>query len=141
MKHVTVYGTQKPMGSKRAFKTKSGKLIVTDQSGEKLKSWQHDIRVMMLEKPGQYEGPISIEIYFHIPRPKSHYGTGKNANVLKADVPEYVTVKPDLDKLARAVLDCGTGIWYRDDSQVCEIKLVKQYTDGPAYTVIVMEAA
>lgn len=40
--------------------------------------------------------------------------------------PSHVS-KPDLDKLARAILDALTGILYRDDSQVVRIVASKRY--------------
>jgi crossover junction endodeoxyribonuclease RusA len=39
------------------------------------------------------------------------------------------TVKPDIDKLVRAVLDALTGIAYEDDAQVTSILAMKNY--GP----------
>lgn len=40
------------------------------------------------------------------------------------------SVRPDLDKLCRAVLDALTdaGIWH-DDSQVCSLSAIKVYAD------------
>ena len=40
----------------------------------------------------------------------------------------YVTVKPDVDKLARAVLDAMTGVVFRDDAQVVKLEVEKQYS-------------
>ena len=39
----------------------------------------------------------------------------------------FPSVKPDLDKLVRAVLDGLTGVAYEDDSQVVFIKATKTY--------------
>jgi crossover junction endodeoxyribonuclease RusA len=66
-----------------------------------------------------FAGPVAAELTFIFPRPKSHYGTGRNAGVLKPDAPYYKISAPDLDKLIRATLDAITvaGIW-RDDAQV-----------------------
>ena len=41
-------------------------------------------------------------------RPKSHFGTGRNAGKLKPSAPKYPAVKPDVDKLSRAVHDALT---------------------------------
>jgi Holliday junction resolvase RusA-like endonuclease len=66
-----------------------------------------------------FAGPVAAELTFIFPRPKNHYGTGRNAGVLKPDAAYYKTSAPDLDKLIRATLDAITvaGIW-RDDAQV-----------------------
>lgn len=67
------------------------------------------------------EGPIGVMLTFFFPRPKSHFGSGRNAGKLKASAPEFPITKGrnDLDKLVRLVLDGMTGVVYVDDSQVC----------------------
>ncbi|NBX51769.1 RusA family crossover junction endodeoxyribonuclease [bacterium] len=58
--------------------------------------------------------PVSVTITFNLLKPKS----------TKRLFPH---VKPDLDKLIRAVLDGLTGVAYVDDSQVILIKARKIY--------------
>jgi len=76
---------------------------------------------------------------FVLNRPKAHYGTGKNARMLKPSAPTEPTVKPDLIKMARAVEDAMSGIVYKDDSQVCKYRnLEKRYAlDGEVEGVYV----
>jgi crossover junction endodeoxyribonuclease RusA len=57
---------------------------------------------------------VKVELDFIIARPKS----AKRA---------FPSVKPDLDKLIRAVLDGLTGVAYEDDSQVILIQSSKTY--------------
>lgn len=45
------------------------------------------------------------------------------------------SVKPDADKLLRAIFDAFTGICYADDSQIVSVALTKQY--GPCERVVV----
>jgi len=40
----------------------------------------------------------------------------------------HPTVKPDLDKLIRLVLDALTGVAFQDDAQVCRVEAQKRYT-------------
>lgn len=63
--------------------------------------------------------PIAITLLFSFIRPKS---------VSEKKRP-YMTVKPDLDKLIRAVLDALTNVAYKDDSQVIHIYAEKVYSD------------
>lgn len=51
------------------------------------------------------------------------------------------SVKPDLDKLIRAVLDALTGIAYTDDSQVVRILAQKSYgsVEGVRVVMAVIE--
>jgi len=57
---------------------------------------------------------VKVELDFIMARPKS----AKRA---------FPSVKPDLDKLIRAVLDGLTGVAYEDDSQVILIQSSKTY--------------
>ena len=63
--------------------------------------------------------PIALVLVFSFIRPKS---------VSEKKRP-YMTVKPDLDKLIRAVLDSLTNVAYKDDSQVVHIYAEKIYSD------------
>jgi len=65
-----------------------------------------------------HEGPVSIELKFVMQRPKT----------VKREHPH---VRPDLDKLIRAVLDGLTGVGYRDDEQVVSIDARKTYGSEP----------
>jgi Holliday junction resolvase RusA-like endonuclease len=46
--------------------------------------------------------------------------------------------KPDIDKLIRSTFDSMTGVLYRDDSQVVQVRATKVYvtSDEPAGAVI-----
>jgi Holliday junction resolvase RusA-like endonuclease len=76
-------------------------------------------------------GPVRCILNFTLPRPASHYGTGRNAHLLKPTAPDAHMKKPDADNLAKAVLDAlsNAGTW-RDDSQVCDLTVTKQYGPG-----------
>lgn len=63
--------------------------------------------------------PIAIAAEFVFLRPKSHFGTGKNANIVKASAPDQHAQSPDLAKLIRAVEDSMTGKIWLDDKLVC----------------------
>lgn len=78
----------------------------------------------------KFTGPIQAHFVFWFPRPKSHYGTGSRATTLKDLSPIYHTIKPDLDKLVRAVGDALTtsGV-ITDDSLIAKVAAEKRY--GP----------
>ena len=80
--------------------------------------------------------PVRLTMTFTRPRPKGHYGTGRNASKLKPSAPKYPTTKPDTLKLARAVEDALSGIVYKDDSQVVDHRLYKVF--GSQYMVEVV---
>lgn len=76
-------------------------------------------------------GPLMVELCFHMPRPKSHYRTGKRFRELRDDAPTFHTGKPDRDNLEKAVCDALTqvGMW-KDDGQVCDGQIRKLYAEG-----------
>lgn len=125
-----VYGPPAAMGNKRAWiGRKTGRAHVAERNSEKLRSFQNELRESMREcaPDSPVLGPVSIDLAMVMKRPKAHFGTGRNAGILRADAPKVCITKPDVDKVLRAVADCGTSIWWRDDSQVCAGSFTKRY--------------
>ena len=80
------------------------------------------------------EGNIQLKLYFYMPRPKTHYRTGKRSHVLKAKAPVYHSIKPDLDNLVKLISDCiGNRTFIVDDSQICCILTIKAYSNNLEY--------
>jgi len=71
------------------------------------------------------DGPVCVDLAFYFERPKSHLnGSGS----LRKGYSSSHIVKPDLDKLVRAILDSGTvGLVWRDDAQVVRLTATKNY--------------
>lgn len=127
---LLVRGLPAPQGSKRGIVNRYTQKVAMVESSKRVKPWRADIReAAETEMRGSppVRGPLSMSITFVFPRPKGHYGSGRNASILKATAPEYHTGKPDLDKLARAALDAMTGIVYVDDAQIVQLHLSKRY--------------
>ena len=76
------------------------------------------------------DGPLDLGCLFIFPRPKAHYGTGRNAWKLKASAPKHHIKTPDCDNLVKWVKDCLNGRAYDDDKQVVTIQATKKYVDG-----------
>ena len=135
----TVYGIAAPAGSKRGFIHKqSGRVIITDDA-KRSRPWKaqvSDAAAEAMRGADLLTGPLLLELTFWMPRPKGHYGTGRNAAVVKTGAPKAPTVKPDLLKLARAVEDALTGVCYLDDAQITCETLQKAYTTGQAQTQV-----
>lgn len=49
------------------------------------------------------------------------------------------TKKPDIDNIAKAVLDALNGVAYRDDTQVVELYVRKQYSEKPQVEICLEE--
>lgn len=120
-----VEGIPAPQGSKRHLG--NGVLV---ESSKRVKPWRTDVRQAAIEARGKREpitGGVSISLCFIFPRPKGHFGTGRNVATLKPGAPTLHTVKPDLDKLERAIGDACTGVLWSDDSQIVASTKIKRY--------------
>lgn len=108
------------------------------ETSKQLKPWRATIALIAREamhELGPFRGAVGIECDFLFPRPKHHFGTGRNAGKLKSNTPLDVTRKPDLDKLQRALFDALTGICYVDDAQVARVNATKMYSEHPGVRV------
>lgn len=128
-------------GSKVSGITREGRRFYRPAS-KYTKPWMDTVKTFaMSEYLGEIQkGPLGLIIWFHMKRPNSHFGTGRNAGILKESAPKYPTGKPDLDKCVRAISDSLTGIIWRDDSQVVYIQTAKMYADKTGAHIIVMDA-
>ena len=97
-----------------------------------LPQWRKDVatiaRLNAPKKPLAKNYNIYMRLYFYLPRPKSHYGTGRNAGKLKTSAPAVPRGK-DLTKMLRAVEDSLSGIIFEDDDQVAMQLTTKNYAD------------
>lgn len=125
---LEIFGNPKPQGSKRHV----GNGILIEAAGPPLKLWRQQIAAACeVQEAGPFYGPVKVEAIFFLPRPKS---VSQKARPLPIK-------PPDLDKLARALLD-GIGqsdnIW-GDDSQVITMTVSKFYADSrePGATVTI----
>lgn len=116
---LTVLGLPQPKGSTKAFRAwRSSRLVVTSDN-PKVKGWQLAITAAAVQSRGRsraFDGPVSVTCTFALPRPTSY----------PKRVVDHVT-KPDVDKLARAVLDGLTGVLFADDAAVVELFATKGY--------------
>lgn len=113
---------------------KFGNIHIDPSSGDKL-GLQWQIVEHRPEKP--IDAPVRIDCYFYFPRPKSHYGTGKNSGVLKANAPVWYFSKPDRDNLDKFVLDAMKGIILRDDCYACAGEIEKKYSEQPRTEIVI----
>lgn len=126
---IIVHGIPAPQGSKRHV----GNGVMVESSA-KVKPWREAVKWAALEVLRTHEpfrtGPVTTHITFYLPRPQSHYGTGRNATTLKPSAPTHPYRKPDFDKLLRSTLDglSDAGVW-SDDAQSIGGWITKEYAD------------
>ena len=137
MKSFFVAGVPVPKGSAKAFLHKKTSKIVTMQTNaDKQKPWASAIGYAAQQRGFEVtDKPVLIIVDFIMPRPKSHYRTGKNSGLLRDTAPVKHTSTPDLDKLIRCVKDALTGIVWKDDSQVFHVGASKMYGDQPGASI------
>lgn len=148
----TVRGTPAPQGSKRVGTAggKAGGRAVLVENSKRVRPWREAVkeaaRAAIDERRADGDwvlsnAPVGLEVYFRFPRPKGHYGTGRNAGKLRASAPLRPAVAPDLSKLIRSTEDALTeaGVW-RDDALVVSVVAGKFYSeDGPGATITITE--
>lgn len=125
-----VPGIPQPQGSKKAFVV-AGKrsACVVDDNHETLRDWR--ARVAFFASNAwtgpPLRGAVRVDRQFRFKRPPS----------VSAKRRPYPCVKPDADKLSRALMDALTGICFADDALVCDGRESKIYADSPGVFVVV----
>lgn len=83
-----------------------------------------------------FENAIRVKIIFAMPIPKSF---SKKIR-LKIATGEYNhTKKPDVDNMAKAVLDALNGVAYTDDSLITHLTVGKHYSNNPGIWLTIKE--
>lgn len=128
-----VPGKPRPQGSKRHVG--NGRMI---ESSQYVAAWRELVAVMAHQAmkqqgvlPFSKGDPVCLSVDLFFARPKCQF----KKSGLKPDAPLMHTQKPDVDKVARAVLDALTGIVFADDSQVIRLAIVKNWSDRD-YSII-----
>lgn len=122
-----VPGTPEKKGSSKGFGfiRKSGPragsigVNITNDAGPKAKTWAalvSSFASTAMAGRAPLDGPVRVEIVFHLLRPKGHFGK----RGLKPSAPKYPAVKPDGDKMVRCAWDALSGVVFCDDRQVVE---------------------
>jgi len=79
---------------------------------------------------------IQVDTCFYMPRPKMHYGTGRNKDIIKDRYANIFHIKkPDIDNLSKLAMDALTGVIWTDDSIVCKGFTEKVYARIPRVEV------
>ena len=138
----TVYGAAEAKGSMRAVQVRGMRFPVVTDSNRNVKSWSQlvaqgasaALNALPAADRAMLPHGVRLTLAFYLPRPKSLHKRG-------VFVPHCVA--PDVDKLARAVLDALSTVLYRDDRQITELIAGKYYAevDGAARIDVRVEAA
>ncbi len=136
-----VPGVAKPGGSKRAYiRRKGGQVVgvgVADQSEKS--DWRQRVAFFAREAFDGEPLDILLEVSFRFVRvrPCNHFGTGRNAGVLKASAPDRPGTQPDGLKLTRLAEDALTGIVWTNDARIVRHVIDKDYGPEPGVRITV----
>lgn len=106
----------------------------------KTKKYENDVRLLVKSMMGSQqpiETPLEVFLYFRLPIPKSYSKKRTEACLSGLDKPSK---KPDLDNLAKGLMDAFNGLIYKDDSQIVEMHLTKVYDVKAGIDVLIKEA-
>ena len=82
------------------------------------------------------ETPLAVYLYFRLPIPRSYTKKRSEACLSGSERP---TKKPDIDNLAKSVLDGLNGVVWHDDSQIVSLHLTKVYARNPGIDLLIRE--
>ncbi len=127
---LTIPGRPRPKGSSKWIPSATtGKSVPAHNAN--LEHWTASVTLAAQRSYGRSptDGGVRVVIDCFFRRPKAHYRTGRKAHLLREDAPSVHVQTPDVDKLARAILDALTGVIYHDDSQVSALMVTKAWSD------------
>lgn len=78
------------------------------------------------------EGACDVHITIHKAVPE-RASKKKRKEMLQGLI--SVTTKPDVDNVAKSILDALNGVWYKDDRQVVKLTVEKLYSERDYYRV------
>jgi len=121
-----------PKGKGRPRFTKNGHVYTPEST----RIYEEEIKLRYKEKfkDEMLDGNIAVEVFIN-KKPASYLGIKKYNKLLG----KYCNIKPDTDKVVKAVLDALNGVAYADDKNVVEIYAVKKYASESSVVVRLYE--
>lgn len=118
----------------RIARTRTGKQYIMFYTQKETRD--AEMKIAVIAKPQSprklLDSALRVDLFFYMPRPQEHYGTGRNTETIKTQfLYAYHTIKPDEDNLKKLVLDALTGVFWTDDSIVCRSYVEKNYSSHP----------
>ena len=137
--NIVVHGKPTPKGRHRTAVNKRGRI----QTFTPIRTRLYELKVrtaatvsMIESRADKICGPVALDIIIAMPRPQR----------LKGNAIEWHTCKPDASNVTKAIEDAINELVYKDDSQVCLLRIAKVYhgsccsgLDEPCVVVNAME--
>lgn len=131
----TVYGNPVAKGRPK-FSSQGG--FVRSYTPAKTVNYENLVKVSfdMSEEKEKFDGQVAALLMVYCSIPKS---TSKKKRELMIEGTIRPTTKPDLDNIAKAILDALNGRAFDDDKQVVSLTVEKFYSDTPRVIVEISE--
>lgn len=132
---ITIPG--KPVGKARPKFRRAGFKVIT-YTPPKTKKYEKEVARIYKQSAGVLytEIPLRVRILAKFPIPESWSKKNKE-KALKGEIKP--NKKPDLDNIAKIILDGLNGVAYTDDKQVTSLEIEKAYSDTPCVVVYIAE--
>lgn len=117
-----------PVPKGRPRSTRSGVVFTPKRTRDNEKLIKALLRDQVQELPT--DAAIKVSVFFYMPKPKRC-------------VRKYPSIHPDIDNMAKTLLDASNDILWVDDRQIVDLFLVKRYVfdnDVPHTDIIVEKA-
>lgn len=128
MKTLTIWFPTEPTPKGRPRFTRFGKAYTP----KKTQDYEKKIADYFKQNPNRFKFekdiPVAINLVFGMPIPKSTPKSRKEAMI--EGIIKH-TKRPDVDNMAKAVLDALNGLAWDDDSQIVRLSITKEYTKEP----------
>lgn len=121
MKEIEIIIEGPPIPQPRPRFRRIGKFVSTYDPLSKIKEKLRNTVIIEQFKDSPIDKPISCDIEFHMPIPKS----------VKAEEGDVHVKRPDVDNLIKYSLDLLADIVFLDDKQIYEINAIKCYSKMP----------
>jgi Holliday junction resolvase RusA-like endonuclease len=129
-----IEGEPKPQPRPRAFRRGQFVGVYNPTNAD---AWKVRCAVTAHDACGKpFAKAVRVALWFMMPRPASHR---KKNGALRSSAPAKHVQRPDVDNLAKAVMDALSGIAFKDDAQVVELIVGKQWAEEAHGCIVTVE--
>ena len=142
MRKIEFFVPETPVGKRRPRAARRGTGVVMF-TPEKTAGYEALVaaaasNAMRAEAGPLFTGPLEAVLEMRIPIPASWSKAHKAAALAGTELP---TSKPDIDNVAKAILDACNGVVFRDDAQVVMLIATKAFSEEPGVRVVIRECS
>lgn len=138
MKKFSISIPISPVPKARPRFTRAGKVYTPKKTADYEKAiaeyWEQATKGFKYDR----EQALRVNLGFGLPMPKN---TPKYKRHMMQDGTIKPTKKPDVDNLAKAVMDALNGVAWADDSQVVRTTIFKEYAENPYIYIYIHDDA